>query len=178
MSQAVKVIRDAGFNGPIAIPCINYANECAAYDGENDFGGSWLQDVPGIDPDHQLVAEVHIYSDEDVCGSGDASTGSWGVSTACFPVTLSPILQAGYPIIAAETGNGASGDCSDDSASQFLPWYQANGMGWLSFAWDEYPYCTLFVDQSGETLTQNYDDPTPDPGYGTYVEAFDQAQPG
>ena len=73
-------------------------------------------------------------------------------------------------------GNGllvpVGNDCAADSGgvASLLPWAQANGVGWLSFAWDVYGYCTLI---------SSYEPATPySGGYGAYVEAFDQAQAG
>ena len=31
-------MRNAGYHGPIAIPCIDYANQCANYNGSPGFG--------------------------------------------------------------------------------------------------------------------------------------------
>jgi hypothetical protein len=53
MQQAVTVMRGAGYNGVISVPCIDYANDCA------DSSGSWLTSHP-TDPDKQLMAEAHI----------------------------------------------------------------------------------------------------------------------
>lgn len=55
MKQAVQVMRAAGYNGVISIPCIDYANACANYRGS-----SRLQSHPG-DPLNQMVAEAHVY---------------------------------------------------------------------------------------------------------------------
>jgi hypothetical protein len=165
MVQAVDVIRAAGFNGPIAIPCIDYANTCAdASSGGAWRGGTWLSEVDPsgnpsqtIDPDNQVMAETHIYE------------GQMCSTAACFGLTLEPILAAGFPVVAGETGpvndNNASPACST-----FLSWYAANGMGWLSYAWDAW--------NAPGVLISNYSG-TPYPGgYGACVEAFDQAQAG
>src|SRR5207302_6613179 len=50
MQQAVRVMRRAGYRGPIAIPGLDYANDLS----------KWLSDRP-LDPLHQLVAEAHVY---------------------------------------------------------------------------------------------------------------------
>ncbi len=159
MKQAVEIMRDAGYNGPIGIPCVNWANECSSYNGEGTLGGSWQTEVPAIDPDHQVMAEIHSYTNESVCAS-----------SSCYNATLSPILSAGYPVIFGELGE--NNDCAADAGGveSLLPWAQANGAGWLSFAWDVYGFCTLI---------SSYEPATPYAGgYGSYVQTFDQAQAG
>jgi hypothetical protein len=41
VQEAVTDVRTAGYHGPIAIPCIDYANRCADY-----IGSSWPQTHP------------------------------------------------------------------------------------------------------------------------------------
>jgi hypothetical protein len=93
MQQAVNVMRGAGYQGPIAIPCIDYANVCAdpANGGTGTGNGNWLSDHPS-DPERQLIAEAHVY------GKNTCDT------VACFNTTMLPILQAGYPLLWGETG--------------------------------------------------------------------------
>ena len=55
MQQAVTVMRQAGYKGPIAIPGISYANDLT----------QWLSHKPS-DPLNQLVAEAHVYGEQHV----------------------------------------------------------------------------------------------------------------
>jgi hypothetical protein len=165
MKQAIDVMRAAGFNGPISIICIDYGNTCSDPNtGAAWNGGTWLSEMDPsgnpantIDPDNQLMAETHIYE------------GQMCSTTSCFNASLKPILNAGFPIVAGETGpvndNNASPACST-----FLSWYASNGMGWLSYTWDTW--------NTDGVLISNYNG-TPYPGgYGACVQSTDQAQAG
>ncbi|MBV8304752.1 MAG: glycoside hydrolase family 5 protein, partial [Acidimicrobiia bacterium] len=47
MQQAVTLMRQAGYHGVIAIPCIDYANACGTLpDGSNYNGSTWLASRP------------------------------------------------------------------------------------------------------------------------------------
>jgi hypothetical protein len=155
MQQAVNVMRQAGYNGPIAVPCIGYANICAnPSDGGTGWGnGRWLDDHP-TDPDHQLMAEAHVY------GKNSCDT------TSCFNITMLPILQAGYPIIWGETGETYdNSDCPSTSyIKTFLAWAEQNGVGTEAWTWDTWGSC------SSGALISNYNG-TPEDPYGAYVES-------
>jgi hypothetical protein len=155
MQQAVNVMRNAGYNGPIVVPCISYANICAnPSDGGPGWGnGTWLDDHPS-DPDGQLMAEAHVY------GGNSCDT------TACLNTTMLPILQAGYPIIWGETGETYNwSDCPSTSyIKTFLAWAEQNGVGTEVWTWDTWGSC------SSGSLISNYNG-TPEGAYGAYVES-------
>jgi endoglucanase len=141
--QAVNVMRDAGFHGPIAISCIHYANDCA------DDDGSWLQYMPS-DPDNQLIAEAHVY------GQNPCET------TACFDSTMEPILQAGHPLFWAETGESVStSDCADTNIQTFMDWADANSVGYAAWTWGTWAEC--------QALISNYDGTPANDAYATWV---------
>ncbi len=60
MQQAVNLMRKAGYDGVISIPCIDYANACGKIDGSDYDGSTWLESRPR-DPLGQLIAEAHVY---------------------------------------------------------------------------------------------------------------------
>src|SRR5581483_10105050 len=57
MREAVKRMRGAGYQGVIALPCIDYADACGKIGGAKYDGSTWLESRPK-DPLHQLVAEA------------------------------------------------------------------------------------------------------------------------
>lgn len=134
MKQAVTVMRQAGYAGPIAIPCIDYANDCA------DASGSWLTYKPS-DPDNQLIAEAHVY------GKNTCDT------TSCFDATMASVTQQ-VPMIWGETGETYdASDCGSGYISTFLPWADAHGVGYLAWTWDTWGSClALVADYTGTPL--------------------------
>src|SRR5205823_4201915 len=85
MQQAVTVMRRAGYRGVISIPGVTYANDLS----------KWLSDVPK-DPQHQLVAEAHVYG-KNTCSS-----------VSCFNSTLGPVAKR-VPLLFGETGDTYDG---------------------------------------------------------------------
>ncbi len=141
--HAVNVMRQAGYHGPIAIPCIDYANDCA------DGNGSWVGEMP-TDPDNQLLAEAHVYG-KNACDT-----------TACLDSTMLPILQAGHPLIFGETGETYdSSDCGSSYISTFIGWADAHGVGHEPWTWDTWGGCGVLIsDYNG----------TPANAYGSWVQ--------
>ena len=146
MQQAVTDMRNAGYGGPIAIPCIHYANDCS------DSNGSWLSSMP-TDPDQQLLAEAHVYG------------GNPCASTSCFDSTMLPILQAGHPLIFGETGETWNySDCPSISyIATFLQWAEQNGVGTEAWVWDTWGACDTGA------MISNYNG-TPEDPWAAYVE--------
>jgi endoglucanase len=153
MQQAVNVMRQAGYNGPLSIPCIEYANMCGQLPNGSDYDGStWLASKPS-DPDGQLIAEAHVY------GLNACDT------TACFDSSMLPIRKAGYPLIWGETGETYNySDCPSTAyIKTFLTWAEGNDVGTLAWVWDTWGACNtgaLISDANG----------TPEGAFGAYVE--------
>ena len=138
MQQAVTVMRQAGFNGPVAIPCISYANQCANYNGS-----SWLASHP-TDPDGQLIAEAHIY------GKNSCDT------TGCFDATLAPLAQQ-YPLIFGETGETYdASECSNTYISTFLNWADAHDVGYEAWTWTTWGNCSALISSYNGTPANTY----------------------
>ncbi|MBV8372409.1 MAG: cellulase family glycosylhydrolase, partial [Candidatus Eremiobacteraeota bacterium] len=114
MQQAVTLMRGAGYNGVISIPCIDYANACGKINGSNYDGSTWLKSRPS-DPNNQLIAEAHVY------GKNTCDT------PACFDSSMRPITKV-VPLIFGETGETYDGsDCGSSYISTFMNWADAHG---------------------------------------------------
>jgi hypothetical protein len=147
MSQAVKVMRSMGYNGIISIPCIDYANQCANYNGS-----SWLVSHPK-DPRHQLIAEAHVYGDN-LCGAQN--------NGACLQIQYGN-LAGHVPVLWGETGeNSQSKDCTSTNMQVLLPWADTHISGYETWAWDAWGNCGSLVRRYGGT---------PANGYAAYVQS-------
>jgi hypothetical protein len=133
MQQAVNLMRAAGYNGVIAIPCLDYSNMCANYRGS-----SWLKSHP-TDPNNQLIAEAHVY------GKNSCDT------TSCFDSTMAPLAKL-FPLIFGETGETYDGsDCGASYISTFLPWADAHGVGYEAWTWDTWGSCGVLISDYNGT---------------------------
>ena len=125
MQQAVDRMRKAGFHGVISIPCIDYANACGKIDGSNYNGSTWLRSRPK-DPDHQLIAEAHVYG-KNLCDT-----------TSCFNSSMKPITKVA-PMIFGETGETYdASDCYPNYIPTFMEWADKNGVGYEAWTWDDW----------------------------------------
>jgi endoglucanase len=132
MQQAVTVMRAAGYRGPIAISCIDYANVCGKLPNGSDYGSTWLRSHPS-DPQHQLVAEAHVYG-KNVCDTA-----------ACFNSSMAPIAKV-VPMIFGETGETYdASECSSKYISSFMTWADAHGVGYEAWTWDTWPGCSALI---------------------------------
>ena len=132
MQQAVDVMRAAGYNGVISIPCVDYANVCGVIPGGYDYGSTWLQSHPK-DPKNQLVAEAHVY------GKNTCDT------VACFNSSMLPITKQ-YPLIFGETGETYDGSaCPPSYIETFMKWADANGVGYEAWTWDTWGGCGVLI---------------------------------
>ena len=153
MQEAVTDMRNAGYNGPIAIPCDKVANICAdPNNGGSYANGTWLTTKP-TDPDNQILAEMHLYG------------GNTCDTTTCLNTTIKPILNAGYPVIFGETGDSYDGStCPGTTNLQtYLTWAEQNNVGTEAWAWDTWGGCS-----TGSLIT-NYNG-TPNTGQGTLIQ--------
>lgn len=125
MQQAVTRMRKAGYHGVISIPCIDYANACGKIGGSNYNGSTWLRSRPH-DPDHQLIAEAHVYG-KNLCDT-----------TACFNSSMKPITKVA-PMIFGETGETYdASDCYPNYIPTFMDWADQNGVGYEAWTWDDW----------------------------------------
>ncbi|MBV8118152.1 MAG: cellulase family glycosylhydrolase [Candidatus Eremiobacteraeota bacterium] len=132
MQQAVTLMRGAGYNGVISIPCIDYANACGKINGSNYDGSTWLKSRPS-DPNNQLIAEAHVY------GKNTCDT------PACFDSSMRPITKV-VPLIFGETGETYDGsDCGSSYISTFMNWADAHGVGYEAWTWDTWGGCGVLI---------------------------------
>ncbi len=137
MRQAVTLMRHAGYNGVISIPCIDYANACGKIDGSKYGGSTWLESRPH-DPANQLIAEAHVYG-KNACDT-----------TACFNSSMRPITKVA-PMIFGETGETYGGsDCGRTYVPTFMNWADQYGVGYEAWTWDTWGGCGVLIsDYSG-----------------------------
>lgn len=126
MQQAVNVMRQAGYHGPISIPCINYANDCS----------QWLSHIPN-DPDHQLLAEFHQYGNNTCHDSSCWSTGIWAIQ------------NGGYPVLTGELGETYdASSCGSTFMQSYTSMADSRGISYAAWTWDTWGDC--------ESLISNY----------------------
>ncbi|MBV8530930.1 MAG: cellulase family glycosylhydrolase [Candidatus Eremiobacteraeota bacterium] len=132
MRQAVDLMRAAGYNGVISIPCIDYANACGKINGSNYNGSTWLKSRPS-DPDRQMIAEAHVYG-KNLCDTA-----------VCFDSSMQPIAKV-VPMIFGETGETYDGsDCGSSYISRFMNWADNHGVGYEAWTWDTWGGCGVLI---------------------------------
>jgi endoglucanase len=128
MQEAVDVMRAAGYEGPIAIPGLEYANDLR----------QWLSHKP-VDPLGQLVAEAHLY------GKNRCDT------VACLDAEYAPVA-AQVPLILGETGETYDADsCGSTYIRRFLEWADAHGVGYQAWTWNTWGTCLALIDDDDGT---------------------------
>jgi endoglucanase len=133
MQQAVNVMRGAGYRGVISVPCIDYANMCGTLPDGSDYDGStWLQSRPS-DPDHQLIAEAHVYG-KNLCDT-----------VACLDSSMAPIARS-VPLVFGETGETYdASDCGPSYVTTFIDWADTHGVGYEAWTWDTWGGCGVLI---------------------------------
>jgi hypothetical protein len=148
MQQAVTVMRGAGYDGIIAIPGIEYANDLS----------QWLSHMPH-DPRHQLIAEAHVYGGQ-ACDD-----------VACFQANYAPVVRR-VPVIFGEVGESfTSRDCGTRHIATIVDWAKAHGVGVEAWAWDTWQNCGVLIRNYagaplgayGAWIHSHYLDTAPDP---------------
>jgi len=138
MQQAVDLMRKAGYTGVISIPCIDYANACGKIDGAKYGGSTWLDSRPK-DPQHQLIAEAHVYG-KNLCDTID-----------CFDSSMRPITKV-VPMIFGETGETYDGSgCDASYITTFMTWADAHGVGYEAWTWDTWGGCGVLISNYNGT---------------------------
>jgi endoglucanase len=133
MQQAVRLMRRAGYRGPIAIPGLDYANDLS----------KWLSREPH-DPLHRLVAEAHVYGNN-TCAS-----------LACLDRTMAPVAKR-VPLVLAEAGETYDdSSCGSTNISRVLGWAEAHGAGYGAWTWDTWGTCGSLVSGYDGTPANDY----------------------
>jgi hypothetical protein len=132
MQQAVTVMRQAGYQGVISIPGINYANNLS----------QWLSHEPN-DPDHQLIAEAHIYGNNS-CGAENNGN--------CLVSTLDPVA-AQVPLLLGETGETYNdSECTGNNERVILDWADSEQVSWAAWTWDTWGDCSALIQDYSGTI--------------------------
>ena len=122
MQQAVTVMRKAGYDGVIAIPGVDYANDLS----------EWLSHRPR-DGRRQLIAEAHVY------GKNTCAT------RACFNSTYLPVARR-VPLIFGETGDTYdASSCGSSNVAQIIGWADAHGVGYEAWTWNTWGNCSALI---------------------------------
>jgi endoglucanase len=140
MQQAVAVMRAAGYRGVISSPGLDYANDMS----------SWLSHEPS-DPQHQLIAEAHVYG-KNTCSS-----------VSCFDRTMTPVTNE-VPLIFGEFGETYdASSCGSSETSTILHWAQAHNVGHAAWTWNTWGDCL--------SLISSYNG-TPANAYGRFIKSW------
>jgi len=133
MQQAVTVMRRAGYRGVISIPGVTYANDLS----------KWLSHEPK-DPQHQLVAEAHVYG-KNTCSSA-----------SCFNSTFGPVAKR-VPLLFGETGDTYDGSsCDGNYIRTIIGWADAHAVSYEAWTWDTWGNCSALIKDFGGTPNSAY----------------------
>lgn len=148
MQGLVDAVRSTGATQPVMVAGLNWAGDLSG----------WLSHEP-VDPDHQLVASVHVYS------------YSQCDSASCWQSTIAPVA-AQVPVVTGEIGET---DCASGFIDSYMTWADAHGVSYLAWSWNT-ASCS-----GGPALITSYDG-TPTAfgaGFEAHLAALDlAAQPG
>jgi endoglucanase len=149
MQQMLNAVRATGATNVVLTSGLSYAS--AIY--------NWLQYKP-TDPAHQLAAVWHAYSVPEYPTQVDCV--GMPACSANIMAAAQAIKAAGYPVLITEYGDTIGG-ATAPWASVLLPFADANDIGYLAWAWDNW---------SGQTANLLITDAAGDPtqGFGTYVK--------
>jgi endoglucanase len=114
MQTLVDAVRSQGATQPLLLGGVEWSNDLSG----------WLAHLPN-DPQHQLVASVHVYPNN-TCSVA-----------ACWSQTLASIA-ARYPLVAGEIGEF---DCEDHFINQFMNWADDHEVSYLGWTWNTFE-CT------------------------------------
>ncbi len=131
MQELVNTVRGTGARNVVLLGGITYA----------DTLDQWLTYKPS-DPTGNLGASWHIYNNQ-YCSA-----------SSCWTSQVAPVAAA-VPLTALEIGEN---DCTANFITPLMNWLDAQGAGYLAWAWDTYS-CTSFpsiISDYGGTPTQTY----------------------
>jgi hypothetical protein len=126
MQSLVDTIRATGAAQPIMVEPLNWGNDLSGF-----------VDYAPVDPDHQLVASLHLYNNS-ACNT-----------ESCWNNVIAPVASE-YPIVTGELGEF---DCADGFIDSYMAWADAHGISYLGWTWDAGGGWTC---GSGPALIENY----------------------
>lgn len=109
MQELVNSVRKVGATQPIMVGGLNHASDLS----------DWLHYMPK-DPEHQLIASVHVYN-----------TGGCN-NVGCWTSVLQPIAKV-VPLVTGEMGEF---DCGQNFIDSYMAWADREGISYLGWAWD------------------------------------------
>ena len=136
MQSLVDAVRSAGATQPLMVAGLNWAGDLSG----------WLSHEP-IDPLHQLIASVHIYS------YSQCNTES------CWQSTVAPVAQQ-VPVVTGELGET---DCGSGFIDTYMSWADAHDISYLAWSWN-----TASCSAGPALITSYNGTPTP---YGAGFQA-------
>jgi endoglucanase len=126
MQTLVDTVRSTGATQPIMVEPLGYGGDLSGF----------LANEP-VDPDHQLVASLHLYNPS-------------GCNTlSCWNSVIAPVA-ARLPVVTGELGEY---DCSSAFVESYMAWADAHGVSYLGWTWDAGGGWTC---SSGPALIQDY----------------------
>ncbi|HEY5231574.1 MAG TPA: cellulase family glycosylhydrolase [Galbitalea sp.] len=132
MSALVAAIRAGNAKQPIMLGGIDYSNNLSG----------WLAHKPN---DSQLIASWHNYQDQSPCGN----------TAACWTSEVGSVAAV-VPVVTGEFGET---DGTADFMNTFMTWADANGIGYLPWAWwdanDVSGDAALYALYAGPNFTAN-----------------------
>ena len=110
MQSLVNAVRATGADQPIMLGGLQAADDLS----------QWLAYEP-VDPDHQLIASLHVYPTES-CTSAN-----------CWNQTVASVAAV-VPVVAGEIGEANAG-CDGAFITSFMNWADASGVSYLVWTW-------------------------------------------
>jgi endoglucanase len=133
--DVVNEIRATGATNPIIVAGLDFSNDLS----------QWLRYAPS-DPEHAIVAGVHVYFDELACED-----------PTCWTRVFGRISTAGYPVVVDEFGQS---DCGHAKIDRLMDWADARSpqIGYWAWSWNPFSCSkgpSLITDDAGNP-TQTY----------------------
>ncbi len=109
MQQLVDAVRSTGASQPVMVEGLNWGGDMSGF----------LAHQP-VDPDHNLIASVHLY-DYSRCDT-----------VACWNQTVAPVAAK----VRVVTGELEETDCGHGLIDTYMSWADASDVSYLAWAWD------------------------------------------
>jgi endoglucanase len=149
MQQMLSAVRATGASNVVLVGSATWDQDLSA----------WVANKP-TDPLNQIAAAWHPYPNSNTVGDPQAALPKFGSIAYTWAQS---VLDAGYPIVATETGDhDATGTVGAPLLANLLPWADARSVSYLGWAWD------VWGDADDVLIKDAAGDPTD--GYGVYFK--------